>query len=212
MQRIRRFLSITFLGGVTVLLPLAVFFIISQWLLGLVSELVKPLTGLVSQNIHIHEALAFLIVLGILIATFFVVGLVVKTNVGQWFHDKVDRLLLRVMPGYRPIKELVSQVIGGEMRSSFEGEVVLAQLYGDASPASVTAIVTSRHADGSVTVYVPTAPIPTSGLTYHLPASCITPLPNVTVEQAMRTIIACGAGSAELIARSRGTVLEGPGG
>ena len=55
---------------------------------------------------------------------------------------------------------------------------------------------------GSYVAEVPTAPIPTSGMTYHLPADCVQILPHVTVEEAMRTIISCGSGSAEMLANN----------
>ena len=105
----------------------------------------------------------------------------------------------------KSIKEIVGQLLGkGSKTSLLSGEVVRASIFGPDVPVSVTAIVTSRHQDGFVTVYVPTAPIPASGITYHLPESCIEVLEGVTVEEAMRTIIACGAGSNELFARNKG--------
>jgi hypothetical protein len=39
-------------------------------------------------------------------------------------------------------------------------------------------------------------------MTYHLPADCVQILAHVSVEEAMRTIIACGSGSAEMLARN----------
>jgi uncharacterized membrane protein len=66
---------------------------------------------------------------------------------------------------------------------------------GRAIRVSVTGIVTARHANGDYTVYVPTAPIPTSGFVYHLAADCVELLPHISVETAMRTVISCGSGS-----------------
>lgn len=66
---------------------------------------------------------------------------------------------------------------------------------GRSAGVSVTAIVTAKHVNGDYTVYVPTAPIPTSGFVYHLAAECVDLLPHVGVEEAMRTVIACGSGS-----------------
>jgi len=75
----------------------------------------------------------------------------------------------------------------------------LAKIFGAEVDTYMMGIVTSKHKDGTVTVYVPTAPVPTSGLTYHLPENCVTYLPNVSVEEAMRTIIACGAGTSDML-------------
>ena len=62
----------------------------------------------------------------------------------------------------------------------------------------VTAIVTAKHQRG-FTVFVPTAPVPTSGIVYHVPAESVQLMPDVSVEQAMKTVIACGAGSQSLL-------------
>ena len=73
----------------------------------------------------------------------------------------------------------------------------------------VTAIITSYHQDGRVTVFVPTAPVPTSGLTFHLDRALVTELPGVSVEEAMRTIISCGTGS-DLLLQGLPPVKENP--
>ena len=60
--------------------------------------------------------------------------------------------------------------------------------------------MTDRHEDGSFTVFVPTGPNPTSGNIFHMPASYVS-LVDHPVESTMRSIISCGAGSAELVAK-----------
>jgi uncharacterized membrane protein len=71
-------------------------------------------------------------------------------------------------------------------------------LYGRDTDVSVTALVTSRHADGHVTVFVPTGPNPTSGFIYHLDASLVELHPEIGVESMMKTVVSCGAGTAHL--------------
>jgi uncharacterized membrane protein len=74
--------------------------------------------------------------------------------------------------------------------------VALVQLFGNETLAS--AFITDRHPDGSCTVFVPTGPNPTSGNIFHLKAEYVHPV-NVRIEDAMRSIISCGAGSQKLI-------------
>ena len=62
----------------------------------------------------------------------------------------------------------------------------------------VTAFVTDRHNNGTVSVFVPTGPNPTSGFIYHLPEKYVHPV-DVPVEDAMRSVISCGAGSDMLV-------------
>ncbi len=63
---------------------------------------------------------------------------------------------------------------------------------------SVTALVTARHEDGRLTVFVPTGPNPTSGFVYHVAEDLVETFPDVRVDQMMKTVVACGAGSAQL--------------
>ena len=62
----------------------------------------------------------------------------------------------------------------------------------------VTGFVTDKHAGDMVSVFVPTGPNPTSGFIYHLPKKYVHPV-DVPVEDAMRSVISCGAGSSMLI-------------
>lgn len=204
MLGLRNFLSLTLLGGLAVILPLALLLLIFQWLFQLVADLISPLTSLVADYTAVSDFVAALVVMGVILGGCFLVGLVVKTGVGEWLHTRVERALIKVAPGYKTIRAITLELLGGSGGASIlKGEPVLAKIYGIQSPVVVTAIVTSRHTDGGVTVYVPTAPIPTSGITYHLPANCIESLPGITVEEAMRTIITCGSGSAEMLAKAR---------
>lgn len=203
MQRVRSFLTLTILGGLMVVLPIALLAMIFVWLFGVISDLISPLTGLLRQETALNEFVAFLAVLGIILGACFVVGLLIKTRLGGWLHGHLDGWLAKLAPGYRTIREIVSQLLGGSSEDSLlKGQAALAKIFGPDSPTTVTAIVTSRHPDGAFTVFVPTAPIPTSGLTYHLPENCVQLLPHVTVEEAMRTIISCGSGSAEMLEKN----------
>jgi uncharacterized membrane protein len=196
MSRIRSFLVLTLLGGLAVVLPMTIFVFLVQWLVGVVDTAIAPLSRWLAHYTtaggHGADVLSFALVLGVC----FAIGLLVKTSVGSWLHSKIDGLLSRLAPGYSTIREMVTQVMGGEGNASLlNGKVCRAYIMGAASPVSVTGIVTAEHGSGGYTVYVPTAPVPTSGFVYHLPADCVVLLPEVSVEAAMRTVIACGSGS-----------------
>ena len=141
-------------------------------------------------------------ILGILIilSCCFILGLLVSTELGKWLHDKTDRHLSRFAPGYRFVKEVVGQIFGDKDQSPFaNGEVVRAYILGREIPTSVTGIVTSRHQNGQLTIFVPTGPNPTSGLIFHVPEINVDFI-DCSVEDMMRTAIGCGAGSGRLFA------------
>lgn len=200
MTRIKTFITLTLLGGLAVVLPIAIFFMLFQWLFGQISELVAPATEWMQSRTEFKDSFARLVVIALILGLCFLIGLLVKTGVGRWVHRHFDYWLGKLAPGYSTIKELVLQFIGGgDSEGVLSGPVARARIHGANNPLSVTAIVTSQHANGDYTVYVPTAPVPTSGFVYHLPPECVEILPQVTVEAVMKSIVACGSGSANLL-------------
>jgi uncharacterized membrane protein len=196
MKRLRSFVSITLIGGFMVILPIAIFLWLVEWLLDVVRSIIQPLSHWLVEQTAFTNVMADVLGVLLLLCSFFLIGLFIKTSVGEWVHDQLDAWLTRLAPGYKTIREVVSQLLGGEGNTSLlKGEVCRAYIMGRAAGVSVTAIVTAKHGNGDYTVYAPTAPIPTSGFVYHLSAECVDLLPHISVEAAMRTVIACGSGS-----------------
>ncbi len=205
-KRMKKHLSLILLGGLAVVLPGLLLLMLMQWLVAIFAELLEPATQLVSRQAGLQHWLAFIAVVLLLLSACFTIGLVVRTRIGRWLHHVLEGTLSRIVPGYRVTRDLVRELLGSHQGPRMlNGEPALARIHGLDSPVRVTAIITSRHADGSYTVYVPTAPFPTSGFVYHLPANCVEILSGTSVETALRTVIACGAGSAEMLSRGRGT-------
>ncbi len=210
MKRWQSFVGLTLLGGLMVALPLAIFIFILQWLLGLVTAVIAPISSWLSSWAPLAEQVADILGIVLVLGVFFLIGLAVKTSVGRWIHNRVDQWLTRFAPGYSTIREVVMQFFGGENNTSLlRGQVCRAYIMGRQNPVSVTAIVTARHSNGDCTVYVPTAPIPSSGFVYHLKEDCVELLPHISVEAAMRTVISCGSGS-QIISDPPDAVPEEP--
>lgn len=198
MKKLQSFIALTFLGGITVVLPIAILMILFQWLFALVTDVIQPLTNILTSRADMRELMADGIVLLLLISVCFGIGLLIKTGVGAWVHRWLDKGLAKFAPGYSTIRDVVVQFVGGsEETSILSGQVALVRLYQD-SQLLVTAIVTAQHQYG-YTVFVPTAPVPTSGMVYHLPSDSVQLLPDISVEQAMKTVIGCGAGSQTIV-------------
>lgn len=194
----------TLLGGLVIILPIAILAMGIRWLFRFVTDLIQPFTSLVVNTIGFPEIIGDIIVLASMVALCFLVGWLVTTTGGAWFHKHFDQRLLRAAPGYRLVKDIVGQFFGDASKSPFaNGEVALVRLFGEDNPTSVTTIVTSKHEDGSYTVFMPTGPNPTSGNIYHVKPSQVTLCPDISIEQAMRTIIACGAGTGDLLAEEK---------
>lgn len=195
MGKLKRFLKTSLLGGVVVILPVAILATVSVWLFRLVTGLIEPLTRLLIKDSQLNDYAAQGLVVVVIVLTCFFVGVLVRTRLGAFLYRVIENRILKLAPGYSMIKETVLQIFGNPDDSPFSS-VAIAQLFG--SDTRVTAFITDKHADGSYTLFVPTGPNPTSGLIYHLDGRYVQPV-KIPVQDAMRSIISCGAGSARLM-------------
>lgn len=185
------------LGGFLFFLPIAILAMGFKWAFYFTTDLIQPFTNFVTNYLEAPEILADLLVVVVMALTCFVVGWLVTTSGGRWFHSRFDERLAKYAPGYQLVKQIIDQFFGDESKSPFaNGEVALVKIF--PCDTEVTAIVTSKHPDGRYTVFISTGPNPTSGNIYHVHESQVTLFPDISVTDAMRTIIACGAGSGEL--------------
>ena len=194
MSRMKSLIKTSFLGGLTVILPVAILVFVFKWVFGVVARVIQPLTNLILIKSNLREIMADLLALAIIITVCFIVGVVVKTQIGRFIHTSLENSILKFAPGYSLIKETIMQFLGRK-KTPFSS-VALVQVFGNET--MLTAFVTDEHSDGSYTVFVPTGPNPTSGNIYHLESRFVHQV-DVPVEDAMRSIISCGAGSAMLI-------------
>jgi len=197
MKKFKEFIKSTLVGGLLVLLPLTILAYALVWVFGLAHKAISPLTKIIMEKSTLQVIVADIVAVALLVAVCFAVGMVVRTRFGHWIYVLIESRLLKKTPGYSMIKETVSQFLDKNKQSPFSS-VALARLFGNDTLVSV--FVTDQHEDGSCTVFMPTGPNPTSGNIYHLKAENVFPV-DVSVEDAMRSIISCGAGSSTLVSR-----------
>jgi uncharacterized membrane protein len=195
MNKIKKFLKTTLIGGLVVILPVTIVAVVFHWLYATITDWIQPLTDLLVERVSLREVLADLVVISSIVGLCFLLGLMVRTGVGRFIHGKLEDKLARFAPGYKLVKETVLQFLGRK-KSPFS-QVALVRLYDSSTRA--TAFVTDEHPDGSFTVFVPTGPNPTSGQIFHLAGEHVRPV-DVGIEEAMRSIISCGAGSSSFVA------------
>ncbi len=195
MSKIRTFLKVTILGGIVVLLPIAIFVLLIKWLVGLITDAIDPLSNIISDGLGLADYVADIIVVVLVVILVFLLGMIVKTRFGTFMHTFVEARILKRAPGYSIIRESVVQLLGNE-RPAFS-QVALARICGD--DTLVTAFIVETHADGRYTIFVPQGPNPMSGNVYHVNKECVH-LVDTPASEAIRSIISCGAGSAGLIA------------
>ena len=184
------------IGGFIVLVPIPILYFVFRWLFTTIVELIEPFTTFLLTYIEVPKLAADMLVFSTLILFCFFVGNFVQTRFGKFLHDEVEKKLLIKIPFYRMVKEILTHVFGeGKFLSC---PVAIAEIF---PGTEAIALVTAEHTDGRYTVFVPTAPNPTTGFVFCLPRDRVRILPGVTKETMFRTVIACGMGSEELLNR-----------
>ena len=194
MKKLKEFVKTTILGGVIVLLPVLLTGFLLNWLFNFITGLINPLTKMVVEKAQMQKYVADVVVIIIIITICFVVGLLVRTKLGRFFHRLMEKRILKVMPGYTLFRNTIKQFLGQDKAPV--SRVALVQAFGNST--LMTGFVTDQHPDGRYTVFVPSALNPTTGLILHMEKQYVH-LVDASVEDTMRSIISCGAGSTQLL-------------
>jgi uncharacterized membrane protein len=165
-KKARKFLQTTLLGGLVAILPLGILIIIFRWLIILVEKYLKPLVNLFQHDSKIRSILTYLITIVGILLIFFLIGLFIQTRIGIWVRNYLENSYLMKIPGYKTARDIVDQFFGN--KRTFFFYVVLVDVY--ANETLMTGFVTD-DCGNYVTVFVPTAPNPTSGFIFHVPKS-----------------------------------------
>ena len=195
-KRIQKFLWTTLIGGVVALAPLTLIILLFRWVINMIGRNLTPVVDRLLQNPDPNPFIKFflyVLTFTAILLFFFIIGIIVRTRLWVFINKAEDRYLLKV-PGYKIVKETVQQFFG--KNKSFFKEVVLVDIFN--SGALMTGFITDDQGE-IVTVFVPTGPNPTSGNIYHLPKEKVLKT-NASVDNGMKTIISCGAGSEEVFA------------
>ncbi|MBN1924760.1 MAG: DUF502 domain-containing protein [Prolixibacteraceae bacterium] len=197
MNRFKKFLQTTLLGGVAAILPLGLVIIVFRWIIMLIEKYLRPLVGLFETSNRMGTIIVYLIAVIAVIAVFFLIGLFIRTRFGILFLNYLETNYLSKIPGYKTAREVVKQFFGNN--KSFFSEVVLVDVFGCGT--LMTGFITDDHG-AFVTVFVPTGPNPTSGNIYHVAREKVFKS-DTPIDTTIKTIISCGAGSSEVFSNMR---------
>lgn len=195
MNKLKGFIATTFLGGLIVILPFFIFFILVKWIIGLISSIVAPFMHLFPQNWNSFfiEAIA----IGILIGLCFFMGLMIRTQFGKNFYSMIEDGILAKLPMYTTIKETVQQIFG-DNKTSFQ-QVVLIDPYHTGT--RMIGFITDELENDHYAVFVPTAPNPTNGYVYVMPKRDIEFI-DAKSDKAMKAIFSLGGGMKNIVPKS----------
>lgn len=182
-----RFLWTTLLGGVIVILPLALVAVGVVEAVAFVQGALAPLAGWVPDSLRFPTLIAAAIVL----AACFAAGILLRTALGRWIGGMVERHLLRRIPGYSLFRTL-SRRLGGQEGDEMSAAIVRLDDH------ELLGFVMERIPDGRFVVFIPSTPTPAIGSLVIVAGDRVRLL-GVPMKEAISCFTKWGAGAAALV-------------
>jgi len=186
------FFKTTVLGGLLVIVPLFLVYLVLAEAVGVLVAVVQPITEILPGDWVSTEREARFLALGILLALCFFTGLVTRTRLGIAIGHWMERTILQRVPGYKMARTLTKQFTGSEDASDFAPAVMR---FGDED--LVLAYIIEEHANGYFTLLLPGAPVGTAGGLRYVPGERVTRL-QVPLGQVFNCVTQYGIGSGPL--------------
>jgi uncharacterized membrane protein len=189
MKAALRFVGKALLGGALVLIPIYIAVLLLLKAAGSLLAVVKPIASALPESWPAEQLLALLLVL----AACFLVGVVVRSRIGDAAREWIEKNVLQRIPGYTMVRSLAHRVAGKSEEDAWKPALV------EIEDALVPAFIIEEVGDGRVTVFVPSVPTPFAGAVYVLASERVHPV-DVPFTQAVTTISKWGSGSKDLVA------------
>lgn len=192
MKSLYRFLKTTVVGGLVVLVPVAV------CAYAIVATVKTVLTGLapIAKVLHVQSpggiVAVELVAVLVVVAVCFFFGLLVQTAGGRAIGSWFEKRLFKVLPGYEMIKKISRQFSGGGEETL--GTPVVVKL-GDSRQIG---FLVEEYPSGEAAVFIPLAPALSLGSVHIIPAEHAERL-NAKLSEVVDCITNVGYGSARVV-------------
>lgn len=189
MKQLVGFVKATVIGGVVVILPIALAILLVLQALKILHQVVDPVAGALGFRETLVATIATVI---LLVGACFLVGLAMRTGIGAAARDAVERSVLNRVPGYSELRAVARSFAGVE-KNIYPSALVDLHASGALQPA----LVVEQRGD-DMAVYVPVAPAFTVGFVYVVPRDRVR-LGQGGMAAAVKVIRQFGVGSLELV-------------
>ena len=195
MKNLMEFIKTSLIGGLFVLLPLVLFYLLLAEMLDLVVVLATPIADLFPKGTFDEVELPVIIAVVLLLGASFLFGLTLRSATLRRFGLWIERAVLGRLPVYNAVKSLSRGIVGAKEDGVFRPAIL-------DSPNGVREIVylIEDHGNGQVTVLVPWAPASFAGSVKIIGSDRIEML-DATLDEASRALAHWGVGVRELLDR-----------
>ena len=189
--------------GLFLVLPLAIVLFLLSFVFKFVFKTLTPISKLLGPATPDIEWVVNLLSLIIMIAFLVALGMIMQNRRSKAMWRKFEGRYLSRIPMYGVVRDTVEQFAG--LKEMPFKRVVLIDPFGNG--VLMTGFVTEDIRQEIYTVFVPTAPNPTNGNIYHVPARQVRFL-RTRPEDAMRTVMSMGTGSSCLFVSDEVPLVE----
>lgn len=188
MEKIINFLKTTFGNGALVVLPAWLAVLLFLKALAHLQVLVKPVSK------HLPESVGhpLFVAIGLMLASWFLVGVAVRTSAGQKAKKAVEKNVLEKVPGYTMLRNVAEQI--GDMEENHGFKPALIEIEDALAPG----FIVEELVDKRCTVFLPSAPTPAAGTIFIIDAAPVHPV-DVPVTKMFKCIAKWGTGAGELL-------------
>ena len=158
MKRLAEFIKTTALGGLLVLVPVLLLYLLLSEGLELVVTLATPIADLFPKETLEGINFPVLIAIILIVGVSFVIGLILRSESGRRLGGWIERNILGRLPAYDALKGLTKSFVGSKEGMAFR-PALLTTRDGERAPAYVV----EEHGDGQMTVLVPWSPTAFAG-------------------------------------------------
>ena len=158
MKQLLEFLKTTAMGGLFVLLPILLLYLLLSEALDMIVALATPIADLFPQGTF--EKVEFPVIVGLILISgvSFLIGLGLRSDKGRRLGRWIERTVLGRLPAYKALKSLTTGFAEAGKDGAFKA-AVLTSFDGERE----LVYVIEDHGDGSLTVLVPWAPAAFAG-------------------------------------------------
>jgi len=190
-------------AGVLFIAPVLIVILVLREILRFTEKLLRPIATHLPAWVTDSPGGGYMMAAVTLVTVAFLVGLFALTNAGRRFTQTLERLVLGKIPGFTLFRSLILGLVGQD--SDDDVKVVLVTL----DEAWLFGFLMERHADGMLTVFVPSAPTPTSGSLYFFREDQVRHT-QLKVGEAMRSLARLGVGSPAVFNDRLREIIEHP--
>ena len=188
-RRSHGFFTGALISGLLIVVPfyLAVLLLLKamQSLVGVV----RPIAALLPEWIPAEDLLSLLLVLVLCL----LVGIAVRTRMGQAARERIEKSLFQRIPGYAVFRGLAQQLSGQDRESAWQPALV------ETGDGLVPGFIIEELDDGQLTVFVPSVPTPFAGAVLVLARERVHAL-DVPLTSAIQVVSKWGSGAKALVA------------